>query len=55
MSDKVDTLYFLKRSLLFTSDGEDGDKSVIARILAAFSLYFFTNLEALSRSLILYN
>ena len=63
--DKVDILYFLKQSLLFTSDkegGEDGDKivevniniDVIARILATFFLYFFINLKVLSRSLILY-
>ena len=61
--NKVDILYFLKRFLLFAGDGEDEDKivevsvnvDIIARILAAFFLYFFINLKALFRSLILYH
>ena len=65
--DEVNALCFLERSLLFadvlfTSDEEGGDKiaevsviDVIARILAAFSLYFFINSRASSRSLILYH
>ena len=60
--NKVDILYFLRRSLLFANSEEDEDKiievninvDVIARILAAFFSYFFINLEALSKSLILY-
>ena len=52
--DKVDALYFLGRSLLFA--GGDEDKiAEVARILAAFSLYSFINLEASSRSLMLYH
>ena len=60
--NEVDTLCFLRRSFSFTSGGEDGNKiievsiniDIIARILATFFSYFFINLEASSRSLILY-
>ena len=52
--DEIAILYFLKRSLLFAGkvDWEDGD---VERILAAFFLYFFTNLEASLRFLMLYH
>ena len=51
--NEVDILYFLGRSLLF-ANSEDINIGVIARILAAFFLYFFINSRILSKSLILY-
>ena len=60
--NKVNILCFLRRSLFFANNEENEDKiievsvnvNVIARILATFFSYFFINLEALSKSLILY-
>ena len=62
--DEVATSCFLGRPLLFAGKlywkgGDEivevGVAGVVARILAASSLYSFTNLGALSRSLILYH
>ena len=60
--NKVDILYFLRRSLFFANNKENKDKivevsvnvDIIARILATFFSYFFINLEISSKSLILY-
>ena len=58
-TNETATLCFLRRPLPFTGSWEDGDEitevGVIARILAAFSLYSFINSRASLRSLILYH